>query len=149
MALTPLDIQEKEFGTGLFGYKKAEVDEFLEEVAEALKDLQRENNALRDQVAKLEKDLEKLRQEERNIKEALLKAQELAESIKKQAEAEAKEFLLQAREEADQLIKEAKDKRDQILLEIETLKSEREKIFLELRTFLKTWEEYLEKAFGS
>ena len=147
MALSPLDIQEKEFSTALFGYSKDEVDEFLEEVANSLKEALRENNALKDEIARLKNELERLRREEGLIKEALLKAQELAENIKKAAEVEAKELLFKAREEADQLLKEAQEKRERLLLEIENLKGQRERMLLELKTFLKTWEEYLAKAF--
>ncbi len=148
MALSPLDIQEKEFSSAFFGYQKAEVDEFLEEVAASLKEALRENNALKDEIARLKNELERLRQEEGLIKEALVKAQDLAENIKKEAEVEAKEILLKAREEADQLLKEAQEKRERLLLEIENLKGQREKMLLELKTFLKTWEEYLAKAFN-
>ena len=148
MALSPLDIQEKEFSSAFFGYQKAEVDEFLEEVAASLKEALRENNALKDEIARLKNELERLRREEGLIKEALVKAQDLAENIKKEAEVEAKEILLKAREEADQLLKEAQEKRERLLLEIENLKGQREKMLLELKTFLKTWEEYLTQAFN-
>ncbi len=148
MALTPLEIQEKTFSSSLFGYDKGEVESFLEEVAETLKDLQRENNQLKDEVARLEKELEKLRTEERLIREAIIKAQELAERLKNQAEEEARLIVEKAQEERKRLLTQAQEEKDKVQQEIELLKQERERLLLELRTALRTWEEFLDQAFG-
>ncbi len=148
MALTPLEIQEKTFSSSLFGYDKGEVESFLEEVAETLKDLQRENNQLKDEVARLEKELERLRAEERLIREAIIKAQELAERLKNQAEEEARLIVEKAQEERKRLLNQAQEEKDKVQQEIELLKQERERLLLELRTALRTWEEFLDQAFG-
>ncbi len=144
MAITPLDIQEKTFSSALFGYSKAEVEEFLEQVAEALKEVQRENNALKDQITRLEKDLARYQEEERTIREAIVKAQALAEELKAQAEKEAENIVAQARNEAQALKQEAEAERRRIQEEIAQLKQERERLYLELKATLDTWKEYLE-----
>lgn len=146
MALTPLDIQEKAFSSSLFGYHKGEVDQFLAEVAETLKEVQRENNALKDEVARLQKEVQRYQAEEHTIREAILKAQSLAETLKEEAQKEADLIVSQAKEEAASLVREAEEKRRTVLEEIERLRQERERLFLELRSILNSWQEHLERV---
>ena len=54
LELTPVDIRHKEFPTGLAGYKKEEVREFLELVAHQMEDLQGRCTTLADENKQLE-----------------------------------------------------------------------------------------------
>ena len=48
MKITPLDIQQMVFKTGFRGYDKEEVNRFLEEIAETVEELNRENAVQRE-----------------------------------------------------------------------------------------------------
>lgn len=54
MDLTPRSIQEKQFHDQWRGYNQAEVDDFLDRVAETLDRVQRENQDLRDRIQELD-----------------------------------------------------------------------------------------------
>ena len=54
MAITPEDIQHQEFQVRLRGFDMDEVDTFLEQVAEELYHLRRENDQLRERIRTLE-----------------------------------------------------------------------------------------------
>src|SRR5690606_20275226 len=75
--LTPLDIRKKkaDFRRGLRGYESAEVDAFLDLVAERVEDLVRENASLRERASSLADSLEAFRAREQAMNEALVSAQ--------------------------------------------------------------------------
>ena len=54
MPITPSDIEHKTFSTALRGYDLDEVDDFLDEIVVALRDLQDELATARARVAELE-----------------------------------------------------------------------------------------------
>jgi DivIVA domain-containing protein len=87
-ALTPLDIQQKEFGVSrLGGYKMRDVDEFLDELTEAMTQLTDENERLRGQ--------------------SLLPAAPIGPPG--DASREADQILARAREEAADIVRAARD----------------------------------------
>ena len=57
MKITPLDIQQMVFRTGFRGYDKEEVNRFLEEIAETVEELNRENAIQREKIVFLEQQL--------------------------------------------------------------------------------------------
>ena len=80
--ITPQDIQDKEFRLSFRGYNEREVDEFLDELTEAMAELIEENRRLRERA------------------EAGAAAS---------GSAEADEVLRRAREEADRILREARE----------------------------------------
>ena len=58
MEITPQDIIDKEFRVKFRGFDMAEVDAFLEEVAESFFKLTEENTLLNEKVLALQEDLE-------------------------------------------------------------------------------------------
>lgn len=146
MAITVKDIQEKDFGTQkVNGYNVEEVDDFLDEIAEQLGALIRENLALEAQVERLDKELEEAKTvvpapveepvsaakepeyDDENyfknlqtaIRESLIGSQRIAD-----------ETVAKARRQADQMINEAQEKAAQIVsdanAEAENVKAEYE-----------------------
>ena len=71
------------------GYDRGEVQAFLLEVADDYENALRENDKLRQDVAKLDAVLGEHRGQERNLRNTLLTAQKLADEIKEQAQNEA------------------------------------------------------------
>ena len=64
MRVTPLDIIQKQFTANRRGYEPDEVRAFLEEIRETMEDLLKENQRLREQMARFEAEIAELRSEE-------------------------------------------------------------------------------------
>ncbi|OAQ19955.1 DivIVA domain-containing protein [Thermosulfurimonas dismutans] len=137
MRLTPKDIREKSFNVVPVGYSRKAVRTFLEEVADFVKEVIRENNQLRDELSRKDREIEELMAEAKAFREALRKLDEFSETIKAQAEAEARKIVEEAEKEAKALEED-----------IERLWKMREKIRLDLRSLLLSYLEHLEERVG-
>ncbi len=84
--ITPQDIREKTFEKAVFGgYDMATVDEFLEEIANDLALLQKENSVLRGKMKVLVEKVEEYRGNEDALRLAVVSAQRLATTIEREA----------------------------------------------------------------
>ena len=137
MPLTPRDIRDKHFNVVPIGYSRRAVRAFLEEVAEFLKELLRENSQLREELSRKDQEIEELRAEGKAFREALRRLDEFSEAIKAQAEAEARKIIEEAEKEARALEED-----------IERLWKMREKLRLDLRSLLISYLEHLEAGVG-
>ncbi len=87
--LTPSDIRNITFSTKLFGYDKEEVDEVMDRIYHDYQLLYRQNKELRERIAALQRELDRLRELEDNIKESIVLARETAKKLIRSAEEEA------------------------------------------------------------
>ncbi len=71
MKITPLDIQHKTFQTQFRGYQPREVNQFLDELAESVEELIRENTMLRDKLLTRDDELSQLKQAESTLTNTL------------------------------------------------------------------------------
>lgn len=117
MELTPRTIHEKQFRESFRGYKQAEVDDFLDRVAEALDRVQRENEQLHERIRELDQQMAASREAEEMLKKTLVTAQHAAEEAIAKAKAKAAELISEAEErvrnseaEAQDLISEAQER---------------------------------------
>lgn len=107
--MTPAELREYEFkGAGRNAYKSDDVDNFFGEVAVAYEKIYRENAELIKRVSLLADRLEQFKNDEEQIKQAVIGAQKAADIIVKEAEtavedskAEAEAILAAAKGEAD------------------------------------------------
>ena len=79
------EIASKKFDKSAFGYKTEEVDSYLDDVAAAMNELTAQNMELQNKLEILASKLEEYRQDENSMKEALLGAQKLGNTILKEA----------------------------------------------------------------
>lgn len=122
MALTPLDIHNKQFRRTIFkGYDIDEVDEFLDEVIRDYEALIKEGVQLREQVNSLKAQLEQYEQLEETLHKTLVVAQNSADELKASAEKEAELIVAAARQQAEQLLNEGKARVQQLIQEHEDL----------------------------
>jgi cell division initiation protein len=105
VALTPLDIYNKEFKKQVFGgLNKDEVDDFLDEVMQEMETLLKENASLKEQVTSLNLKLEHYRNLEDSLNRTLVVAQTTADDIKANARREADLIIQEARLQAERII---------------------------------------------
>jgi len=99
MELEASHIHEKQFHDAWRGYNQEEVDDFLDEVAEVVDRLHRENRSLRQRVSELDETVATSRNAEAMLKKTLVSAQQAAE-----------EAIAVAKRKAEQLIREAEER---------------------------------------
>ena len=69
------NLAHPQFSKGLSGYKTEEVDSYIEKVLETIKDLKDQNEVLEEKIGVLAESLQKYREDEDSLREALLGAQ--------------------------------------------------------------------------
>ena len=109
MDLTPLDVRKKkdDFKRAMRGYDPAQVDSFLDIVADRFEQLVGDHRSLTERVEVLREQLESYRQREKALNEALLAAQELREEARSQAERDAAIRLREAETHAEAILLDA------------------------------------------
>jgi len=110
MDLTPLDIRKKkdDLRRTVRGYDSAQVDTFLDLVADRLDVVVQEEVRLKEQVAQLRERLKDFEERERALNEALIAAQELREEARLQSEKQVDLRLQEAGQQAEQIVGEAR-----------------------------------------
>lgn len=124
MALTPLDIHNKEFKRSFRGYDEDEVNEFLDLVIKDYEVLIRENKELQNQLNTIQERLDHFSNIEVTLSKTIIVAQEAADEVKTNAKKEAQLILKEAEKNADRIINEALSKTRKIAVETEELKKQ-------------------------
>lgn len=132
--ITPLDIQNKEFSRVVRGYKEEEVDEFLDLLTLDLEKIINENANLKDQLAKTMKDLDKYRESEDAVLKTLEAAKALMGDISVSAEKRAEILLKNAELDAQLIQREAKEAAERLSEENAQLRNR----FVEFRSRYKS-----------
>ncbi len=136
MKVTPLEIEKMEFKSSMFGYDKKQTRNFLNEIANDLTELIKENTALKEKVSGLEKVQSDYQAMEKKLQSTLLIIQEFKESIQKAAEREAEQKINETKLQCNVMITEAERKVNALKKEIENLSVERKRIVSKIKLFL-------------
>src|SRR5205814_5575426 len=123
MSLTPVEIMHMTPGKGLFGYKRAQTDRLLSEVAASFEDVWRERADLADKVDQLEDDLVRYRELEALLRTTLVSAEKAAVTLKEQARKEAELVVAEAQSEARSITRRARAEHDRLLTEVRRMRS--------------------------
>jgi len=124
MALTPVEIRHlKPAKTLVRGYKRAAIDDLLDEIAVSFEDVWRERADLADKIEQLEEDLVRYRELETLLRTTLMSAEKAAVTLKEQARKEAELILEDARSEARSITRHARSDHDRLLGEVRRMRS--------------------------
>ena len=124
MALTPLDIHNKEFTRGFRGYDEDEVNEFLDQIIKDYEAVLREKKDLFERVQQLDEKIEYFTNIEEALNKSILVAQESAEEVRRSSQKEAQLIIKEAEKNADRIINDALSRSRKILFEMEELKKQ-------------------------
>lgn len=103
--ITAQDIREKTFEKSKFGgYDMAQVDEFLEQLADDLTNSQKETAVLKSKMKVLVDKIEEYRNNESALNKSILSAQRLAQDIESEARENAAKVLADAEKKADEVV---------------------------------------------
>jgi cell division initiation protein len=161
---TVLELRQRQFQTVMRGYDRAEVNTFLAEVADDFDKLAAENTRLlqeterlRQEATKFEAVLNEHRGQEKNLTNALLNAQKLADDIKDRAQQDAARTLADAQQEvtrvmadaetrANALVQNSHGQLEQTQRDIQQLQTKRQQIEGVLEDLVTTLQKTLETA---
>ncbi len=127
MDVTSQEIQEKQFHDAWRGYRQEEVDDFLDQISEALDRALRENAALKERNHELGQAVATARDTEEMLKKTLVTAQRAAEEAIASAQAKADVIVADAEERAGRLGAELEERKHNADAEIESAMEAAEK----------------------
>lgn len=112
--ITPMEIQNKEFGSKWKGFNPEEVKHFLYLMAEEFENLIERNHKIAREVSVLRERLKDLEARDKVLKDTLISAQQIKTDIQENATKEADLILKEAQLKADAMFEAAKVKVGQL-----------------------------------
>ncbi|HMS84838.1 MAG TPA: DivIVA domain-containing protein [Nitrospira sp.] len=144
MKITPIDIQQMVFQVKLRGYDREEVNRFLEEIAQTVEYLNRDNVTLRERIYSLEQQVTELKRTETTLSSTLVSAQSLAEDVKRSAQRDAELIVKEAELKASELFRQARVELGNTQRDLSVLKKQRLLMVERMRATLNTFERMLD-----
>ena len=136
MSLTPVEIRHVSFNRRPLGYARGPVDRFLEEVTLSFEDVWRERADLRDEVERLEGEVERYRELDVLLRNSLVSAERAADDLRAHAGKEADVILEEARLRAREIVAQAEAERERLRGEVRRLKALEAEMRASYRAFL-------------
>ena len=131
MKISPLDIQQQQFKVKTFrGLDPEDVDAFLQSVAGEMEFLIRENDQMKEQQSRQNRELLDLAEKERELRETLLSAQRVIEEMKNNARKEAELIVSEAEIKGERIVMDAERQLGELKTRIEEVR--RQKIQFEM-----------------
>ena len=125
LSVSPLDMRQAKFSTGMRGYDRTEVLKFLTEAADSYEQALRETDRLRQEITRLESQLQQFRELEGGLRTMLLSAQKVADDMRENAQQEAARILREAEGRAELMTKASQAQAEDAQREIDGLKLKR------------------------
>lgn len=138
LAVMPLDVRQAKFPTSMRGYDREEVAAFLEQTAEAFEIALRDNDRLRQDIARLEGALAQFRDLEGSLKNTLMSAQKLADDMRENAAQESARIVREAEGRAEMILQKALGRLEDIQREIDGLRMKRREAESSIEAIIKT-----------
>ena len=125
MRYTPVELRHVRLSRGLFGgYKRAETDALLSDVADSFEDVWRERGELADRLEDVERHLDEVKQRETLLASTLIAAERTAAEAVESAKREAEVIVAEAHQESRSITRAAQSERERLFAEarrVETL----------------------------
>ena len=103
VALTPMDIHNKEFPRSFRGYNEDDVDQFLDNIVDEFEKMYKENMEMKERISVLMDQINQFRTMEKTLKDTLITAQKTADEVTAVAQQKSKLILREAEEQARQI----------------------------------------------
>ena len=121
---TPVDLENITFRSGVIGYDKNEVMEFISAIYTDFDKLYKENISLKDKNNLLSDAIKEYKAMEVALRDTVVSAHNISDEIKKSAHKEAELIIIGANNKKDEMLNEAKAELNTINVEIASLKQE-------------------------
>ncbi|QEM66859.1 DivIVA domain-containing protein [Geobacter sp. FeAm09] len=137
MKITPLDIQQQQFkGKMLGGLDPEDVDAFLQSIASEMESLIRENNELKEQQARHNREMAEMGEKEKDLRETMLAAQRITEEMKANAQKEAALIVSEAELKAERIVMDAERQLGDLKARIEEVRRQKVQFEISLKALL-------------
>ena len=143
MRLSAIDIKKQEFKKSMRGFDVLEVDAYLDTVANEVENLHRENEALKEQITKLQEEKSGLANEidvykdnEKTFQKAIVKSQDMAEDVVENAKKRAELIVKEAEIMAGKLKLNTQEDFVNLKTELDELRQKNEMIIDDIKNFL-------------
>ena len=146
MNITPLDIQQQRFRTRFRGFDPREVDLFLDQMADAFEALLKKNEKMKEDIRRLNQEINGYKNREDTFKRALLNSQSVLEKMKENARKSADLVLAEAEVKAEKILHRAHNRLAQLHEDIAELKRQRMQIEVEIGAVIKAHTKLLEMS---
>lgn len=144
--LTSLDVVNQSFKKSIRGYDAAEVDEFLDRIAETLQVYMQRNKDLERELLTKQESLAEYEKMKDVLHEALLTAQKSADDKVKSARDQAAKIISEAEARADEICREAVQEADKLREGILQIRNVRALYEQEFRGLLEKYEKILDQC---
>jgi len=138
------DFEGKKFRRRMMGFDPGDVEAFLQDVNEELRQLAEENENLKRLVQAQESEIKEHREREKTIRAVLVSAQKNAEQIKANAEREAKLVVSEAEVKAEGILNEAGNRLIRMEQEISEMRRNRIQFGARMRSLLDSFRQMLD-----
>ena len=146
MAITPAEIRHTPLRRGLFGYKRPDVDDMLDEVVDAYQELWQERVDLREQIEEMQTEVKRVREMEDLLRRTLVSAEKNAADQKEAARKEAAQIIREAEQEAREIMGEAHHQRAAVWRDTQGIEQKGRELQARYRAFLQTAEDVLDEV---
>jgi cell division initiation protein len=144
MKITPLDIQHKVFDTQWRGYNKPQVDQFLEEIAESVEELTKDNLVLKERLSAKDEELGQLKRAESTLTSTLISTQSFVDQLKRGAQRDADLVVKEAELKAEEILAQSRAELGEMRRMISALKQQRALVLDRLRLTLSSFHRLVE-----
>ena len=146
MSLTPVEIRHVKLERRVLGYERRAVERLLEEIADSFEDVWRERADLRDEIERLESELQRGREIEEALRSTLLSAERIADELRARAHRESDLIVEEARARAREIAGSGQAEQERVHAEIRRLRALEAEMRAEYRAFLSAALERLDRA---
>lgn len=137
MKITPLDIQQQQFkGKMLGGLDPDDVDAFLQTVAAEMENLVRENNEIKEQLSRQNREISELGEKEKELRETMLAVQRITEDMKTNAAKEASLIVSEAELKSERIVADAERQLGELKARIEEVRRQKVQFEMSLKSLL-------------
>lgn len=144
MKITPLDIQHKVLEKEWRGYHKIQVDQFLEEIAETVEELIKENLVLKEKLSGKDEELAQLKRAESTLTSTLISTQSFVDQLKRGAQRDADLVVKEAELKAEEILSQSRAELVEMRRTISGLRQQRALVLDRLRVTLSSFHRLVE-----
>jgi cell division initiation protein len=117
MRYTPVELRHVRMGRALFGYRRDETNQMLEDIADSFEEVWCERGELADKLENMEGELADLKEREALLANTLVAAEKAATEAKELARREAELIISEAHQEARSITRTALTERERLFAE--------------------------------
>ena len=144
MKITPLDIQHKVLDRQWRGYDKTQVDQFLEEIAETVEELTKDNMLLKEKLTGKDEELKQLKRAESTLTSTLISTQSFVDQLKRGAQRDSDLIVKEAELKAEEILSQSRAELVDMRRTISGLRQQRALVLDRLRSTLSSFHRLIE-----